>query len=256
MLICHQPRNCNRYSMKPKHSVSANTKSDRWQTSLKTLGAHLTRFSWLLWFNGLTVLLLGSLSVYAKATYKGWGIQLLFTDPFYHPYSGVLTGVSEILWCLPAIVCAFSLGLINRGQSRRHTKRFLLASALLLSVLSIDDRFRLTLILVIYFGVPKLAMLSIYGIAAVLYAKAFWGRLRTTPYALLIVAAVLFAVSSLVDLLHLPGQGTPAMLEDGTKLLGNLNLALYFWYVCQQEVRRSLQPAVTSECELGDRKAL
>lgn len=199
------------------------------------------RDPWFLWFNGLTLLLLGSVSVYAKVKHKGWGIQLLFTDPFDHPYSGLLTGVSEILWCATVTVCAFSFFLISKGKPRRYTKRFLLASALFLSVLLIDDRFRITLMLVSYFGVPKALMLVLYGMATVIYAAAFWRRIRTTSYTPLILAILLFVISGLADLLHLPGLGTPAMLEDGTKLLGNLNLALYFWYVCQQEVWRALK---------------
>ena len=209
-----------------------------WQMLFQTISKQ--RDSWFVRLNGLTLLLLGALSVYAKVKQKGSGIQLLFTDPFYHPYSGLLTGVSEILWCLPVTVCAFSFFLISKGKPRRYTKRFLLASGLLLSVLFLDDRFRITLMLVGYFGVPKTLMLVLYGSATLMYAAAFWRRIRTTPYTPLILAILLFVISGLADLLHLPGRGTPAMLEDGTKLLGTINLALYFWYVCQQEVWRSL----------------
>ncbi|MGK7901192.1 MAG: hypothetical protein AB4352_07220 [Hormoscilla sp.] len=97
-----------------------------WQIFLQAIGKQ--RDFWFLWLNGLTRLLLGTLSVYAKVKHKGWEIKFMFTDTFYHPYSGILTCVSEILWCLPVTVCAFSFFSISKGKPRRYTKRFMIAS--------------------------------------------------------------------------------------------------------------------------------
>jgi hypothetical protein len=89
-------------------------------------------------------------------------------------------------------------------------------------------------------GVPKILIYLVYGIAALSYVFVFWRIIRGTPYILLLLAAVLFIISAVVDTTPLPGKGSIAMLEDGTKLLGIINILLYFRYVCWQAVLQSL----------------
>ena len=208
---------------------------------------HLTRIPLLIWFNSLTLFLLGVLSVYAKVESKGRNIERLFSDPFDQgiPYLGFLTGISEILWCAVITICLFTSVL---PQLRRSTKRFLTASALLLAVLFFDDRFRLTLMLSAYaqdthiaFKIVKFGIYALYGSLFVLYGIKFWQKIRRTPYLPLVVSFFLFAFSSVADLTPMPSEGAHAMLEDGSKLLGLINLTLYFWHVCQLEVQQAFK---------------
>jgi len=194
------------------------------------------------WVNGVTLLLLLALSIYAKVWGKGRGIELLFDDPFspQKPYAGFLTGISEILWCLTAAICAFSFSLLK--SIYRRPDRFIFCSALGIGILLVDDLFRLTLILNSLAGVPKILMYLIYATGAIAYSCCFRRRILSSPYVLLLIASGLFIFSSLVDITPLSGYGAPAMLEDGTKLLGLLNIALYFWSVCRQAVLRALSP--------------
>ncbi|NEP17894.1 MAG: hypothetical protein F6J97_13480 [Leptolyngbya sp. SIO4C1] len=168
----------------------------------------------------------------------------LFEESFLptEPYVGLLANVSEILWCGTAVTCWFSYRLVQRlGGSSRQTGQYLLFSAVLISLFLLDDTFRVTLILALLAGVPKLVMYSLYGAAVVVYAKLFWQKILKTPYLLMLSSVALLVVSALADVAHLPGSGTPILMEDGTKLLGILNIGLYFYQVCQDEVLRSRQ---------------
>jgi hypothetical protein len=205
-----------------------------WQESKKQIKGDRS----ILFLNGGTVLVFLALSVYAKFWGKGQGIEFLFADPFsiQRPYYGLLTSVSEVLWCLSGTVCLFSFSLLNTTSPNRKANLFVLCSAIGIFVLLADDLFRITLILKGLANVPKGVMYLVYGTGAIAYGLCFWRKLLSTPYVLLIVAGILFGISGLVDILHIKGNGTPAMLEDGTKLLGILNIAFYFWHVCRQEI--------------------
>ena len=78
-----------------------------------------------------------------------------------------------------------------------------------------------------------------YAGAIALY---FWRTIVTTPYRLLLLASGLLIISAAADFLPISGIGTPIMLEDGTKLLGLVNLTLYIWRSAQQALtNQSLQ---------------
>ncbi len=210
--------------------------------SLKGFKKHFFGVPLLAFFNTLTILILGGLSVYAKLNNKGRGVERLFSDPFnfWFPYEGILTGVSEVLGCLSVAICAFTFGVLRQKAPGSRAAIFLFFSALLLGVIYLDDRFRMTLIMS-RLGISKKLIYLCYGTAVFLYGVKFWRYIKTTPYVPLVVAVLLFAISRLEDILDTPNQGLHAMLEDGTKLLALLNLSLYFWHVCHQEIGRHLR---------------
>lgn len=195
-----------------------------------------------LWVNSLTLLAFLILSLYAKVAGKGENIGYLFQDPFTlkQAYYGLFTSVSEVLWSLSATVCLFSFRLLRSLRPTAKPNVFLLYSGLGILVLMADDMFRISLIMDGLFGIPKGVMYSIYGMGAIIYGLRFWRKILSTPYILLLVAGGLFVLSGITDSIGLHGYGTPAMLEDGTRLWGILNIALYFWQVCKQEIRRPL----------------
>ena len=217
-------------------------KIPKFYKSLELLKKHFFTVPFLAVFNTLTVLILAVLSIYAKLNNQGDGIERLFSDPFnfWFPYEGILTGVSEVLWCIPVAICAFTFGVLRQKEPQSRSAIFLFFSALLLGVFFLDDRFRMTLILS-RLGISKKLIYLCYGSAVFLYGLKFWRYIKTTPYLPLVVAFVFFAISRFEDILDLSSQGVHAMLEDGTKLLALLNLAMYFWHVCHQELRRHLQ---------------
>ncbi|WP_293128519.1 hypothetical protein [Microcoleus sp. bin38.metabat.b11b12b14.051] len=217
-------------------------KLPKFASFLDLLQKHFFTVPFLAVCNTLTLLLLGGLSLYAKLKNQGDGVERLFSDPFnsWFPYEGILTGVSEVLWCIPVAICAFTFGVLRQKEPRSRSAIFLFFSALLLAVFFLDDRFRMTLILS-RLGISTKLIYLCYGSAVLLYGFKFWRYIKTTPYLPLVAAFLLFAISRLEDILNSRSLGVHAMLEDGTKLLALLNLALYFWHVCDREVWRHLQ---------------
>ncbi|MDJ0631801.1 MAG: hypothetical protein QNJ34_01300 [Xenococcaceae cyanobacterium MO_188.B29] len=202
---------------------------------------HLLPIPLLVFLNGLAIVALGSLSIYAKIENKGAGIENLFSDPFNRStfYLGWFTGISEILWSTAIAVCLFTTFLLP--PANRKVKGFFLVSSLLMALLYFDDRFRLTLILVVFFGAytkVKAIVYSIYGSLLILYGWKFRQIIKKTLYLPLILSFLLFTLSSVVDITPMTSRGAHAMLEDGTKLIGLINLTLYFWYACYTEVKQ------------------
>jgi hypothetical protein len=91
-------------------------------------------------------------------------------------------------------------------------------------------------ILLLYFNINKSVTISCYGIIAICYALTFYRQIKSTPYLLLFTGLGLLFTASYVDSLHLSGDGTPSLLEGVPKLFSALNIALYFWFVCYEEV--------------------
>ncbi|WP_341736188.1 hypothetical protein [Microcoleus sp. CAWBG640] len=201
------------------------------------LKKHFFTVPFLVGFNTLTILMLAGISIYAKITNKGDGVERLFSDPFnfWLPYEGILTGISELFWSIPVTICAFTFGVLRQKNHRPSAQSFLFFSALLLGVFFLDDRFRMTLILS-GLGVSKKLIYLCYATGILVWGLRFWKFIKTTPYLPLIAAFMLFAFSRLEDIFAAKSQGVHAMLEDGTKLLALINLALYFWHICHQEL--------------------
>jgi hypothetical protein len=211
---------------------------------------HFSLSPLLIFSNIITIIVLSILSLYAKLEDKGAGVANLFSDPFDSgtPYLGWLTSISEILWCAVISICIFTVALISknhassRSRLQTRSRTFLLTSALIMSVFYIDDRFRITLILCQLFHAKiKILVAITYGSLMILYAKHWWWKLKTTPYLPLLICFSLFAFSSFVDVAPISRRGIQAMLEDGTKLIGLINLTAYFWYFCLTEIQHYYQ---------------
>jgi hypothetical protein len=205
---------------------------------------HFQSIPVLIWSNALTILFLSLLSIYAKLKSKGAGIENLFSDPFYFStfYLGWLTSISEILWCTAISLCLFT-SFILPPKSSRIFQGFLWGSSVVMLLLFLDDRFRLTLLLCAFFGTCKLvkvSVYSIYGLILISYGFVFARTIRQTPYFPLLVSFFLFGFSSAIDVSPISGRGIHAMLEDGTKLIGLINLTIYFWWICQREIKKNL----------------
>jgi hypothetical protein len=204
---------------------------------------HFNSIPVLIWLNVITIVVLSLLSIYARVKSKGSGIENLFSDPFYIGifYLGWFTSISEIMWCTAIAICLFSAFLLPR--SSRRFQIFLFASALVMLLLFIDDRFRLTLILCVFFGTCQLVKFGVYlfyGLLLISYAWTFRRTIRKTPYIPLLISFCLFGFSSAIDITPISSRGIHAMLEDGTKLVGLINLTIYFWWICQQEIKKNL----------------
>lgn len=197
------------------------------------------------WLNSISLLLVFALIVYAK--FFGSSVEELFRHP---PFAssldvGFLTNTFQILCSVPPVICAFSFGLLTTFRSRSQENLFILCSALLTGGFLFNEIYRLHIVLAIA-GIPKLVTVSVYAIILLGYAIAFKRRIQTTPYLILLIGLGLLFFGITVDSLKLGSGGIPSLLEGVPKLFSEINIALYFWYVCFKEVMRSLHPSLRS----------
>ncbi len=193
------------------------------------------------WLNSLSLLVVFALILYAQ--FFGSSVGELFRHPPFSPSLdvGFLTHTFQILCSVPPVVCAFSFGLIRTIQPRRQENRFILCSALLTGGFLFNEIYRLHIVLAIA-GVPKLVTVSVYAIILLGYALAFKRRIQSTPYLILLTGLGLLVLGITVDSLQLGSGGIPSLLEGLPKLFSEINIAFYFWYICYEEVMRSLNP--------------
>ncbi len=192
------------------------------------------------WLNSVSFLLVLALIVYAK--FFGSSVSELFLQPPFSPYIDVafLTHTFQILCAVPPVVCAFTFALLSRVQPRRSENIFILYSALLTGGFLFNEIYRLHVILGIA-GVPKLTTISVYAIILLGYGLTFKRRIQSTPYLILVVGLGLLAFGILIDSLHLNAGAVSSFLEGFPKLFSEINIVLYFWYVCYREIMRSLR---------------
>ena len=208
-----------------------------WFNSLRFL---VTRPAFI-WINGLTLGVLGALGWFARASGKTYRFSALFKDPYSGGpfYQAFFTNFSEVIWCIALAICLFCFGLM-RSLDRRYDW-FFLATAGVIAMLLLDDLQRISLVVKYGLGIPKVAMYGLYMAVIAIYTWLFRRRIaRDTPYPLLLIMVGMFLISAMSDVFGNENRqpGRFALFEDGTKLVGLMNLMLYCWLVGQQEVKR------------------
>jgi hypothetical protein len=198
--------------------------------------------------NAAVVLLFLTMALYVKlghldgsAGSRANMIKEMFAETFHSRlHQGLLTTLSEILWCVAFTICLFGFSLLQQVQPERKVNLFVLCSAFIVGLFLMDDVFRLTLLLYSYANFPKAASYLFYGVATIGYGFIFRKVIRRTPYFLLAIGLSLLVISGIADLVHVRGDTTPIVLEDGSKLLGILNIVMYYWYTCRQQFAKLL----------------
>lgn len=195
----------------------------------------MTSYRSAFWFNSLFLLLVVALIVYAK--FFGPSVASLFLPPSFSPYFdvGLLTHTFQILCTVPPLVCAFTFALLRTIQPRRQENLFILCSALVTGGFLVNEIYRIHVILAIS-GVPKPITISVYAIVALTYGLAFRRQIQSTPYFLLLTGMGLLFFGIAVDSLHLGDNSIPTLLEGVPKLFSEINIALYFWFVCYRGI--------------------
>ncbi len=191
------------------------------------------------WVNILSFLFVVGLVIYAN--FFGSSVGGLFLPPFTfsEPDIGFLTRTFQLLCSVPTIVCAFTFRLLKTIEPRGKNNIFILCSALLTGGFLINEIFRIHIYLIAFAGIPKLVTGLVYGLVAAGYGFAFRRTIKSTPYFLLLTGMGLLFIGIVVDSLKLHGHGIPGLLEGVPKLFSEINIALYFWYVCYGEILRT-----------------
>lgn len=204
------------------------------------------------WLNSIALLLIVVLVLYTQSV--GLPTRELFLRPESHPRitTSALTRLFQILCAVPPVVCLFSFGLLKtlRGdqQSDRSslaTMRFIFCSALVTGGFLLNEIYRIHVFLAIG-GIPKPMTIMVYGSCFLLYLVTFRRKIRSTPYALLLIAMGILLVGIAIDALHLKNPFTSDFLEGIPKLLSATNIVLYFWLVCSQEVMKAFRNSAAS----------
>ena len=159
------------------------------------------------------------------------------SDLFFHPYFSpnpnvaLLTRTFQILCSVPVIVCTFTYGLAKTIQPRTSENRFLLFSALLTGGFLLNEIYRIHIYMVAV-GIPKLGVSLLYAVVFSSYGWFFRRELQCTPYQILLAGLGLLFFAIGVDSQHLKNKIFSSLLEGVPKLFSEINIAFYYWYVC------------------------
>ena len=179
----------------------------------------------LVWLGGMAVLGL----VASRDT--GHRAELLLdpTDTGGLPwYVGLVSNLGIVGWCV-ASIAAFFASLAARTGNRLAAASMLRGGSMLCGLLLLDDLFLLhSNVLPKAIGVPKLLVVTIYGLIAVSWVLANLYELRRTRYPILVLASGALGASIAIDAIFKPSGDFGLLAEDGGKFLGILAMATFF----------------------------
>lgn len=155
-------------------------------------------------------------------------------------FIGFFSNVGVMLWCASAVVCMFAWRAIPAMEQTKSVRAFLLYSSLLSFLLLFDDLFMMhEEVFPVYFGIPENAVYLFYLNLALIYAVAFKEIIFRSEYILLILAAVLIGISTVIDTVPMPIP-EDSFLEDTFKLFGIVSWFLFFVRFSFSEVKKMI----------------
>lgn len=155
-------------------------------------------------------------------------------------FIGFFSNVGVMLWCAGAVVCMFAWRAIPAMEQTKSVRAFLLYSSLLSFLLLFDDLFMMhEEVFPVYFGIPENAVYLFYLNLALIYAVAFKEIIFRSEYILLILAAVLIGISTVIDTVPMPIP-EDSFLEDTFKLFGIVSWFLFFVRFSFSEVKKMI----------------
>lgn len=191
------------------------------------------------WLNGFFLLLMLALIGYAEL--NGLSVKQLFLHPQVYPNitTASFTRLFQILCAVPPTVCLFTYHLLKTQPSKPTEARFILCSALITGGFLLNEIYRIHIYLAAS-GIGKPIVILFYTVILILYTVGFRKQLRLTPYPLLLIGLGILFVGIGIDSLQIPNQPLTDFLEGIPKVLSEVNVAFYFWCVCQQSILRNL----------------
>lgn len=155
-----------------------------------------------------------------------------------HPFSGVLSNLGILLWCVAGSTSAFA-AMILRSAEPRGNYLFLLSSAFLSAYLMLDDFFLFHEDLAgRYLGLNEKVVFVLLAVAVLSYLVSFRKVILQTNVTIFVLALVFLSLSVVVDAIIDPWLlwlgHWKIFIEDGAKWLG-----IVFW--CSYYVETSFQ---------------
>jgi hypothetical protein len=199
----------------------------------------MVNYRTVVWLNSLAVLLVGVVSL----TLNGFGssVKGLFFPPCLatYPGAGFFFLIFQMLFYFSVMVCIFSFSLLRNTQPNRPENQFILGSAAVTGFFLFNEVFR-THVHLGRAGFPKVTIVIIYAVVAAAYGLTFRRQIKSTPYFLLVSGVGLLFLAFFAEALPLKDELISSLVEGIPKLLSGVNIALYFWFVCQGLIVRSL----------------
>ncbi|MFT4583104.1 MAG: hypothetical protein ACI8XZ_002863 [Gammaproteobacteria bacterium] len=142
-------------------------------------------------------------------------------------HTGLISNLGVLAWATSAVSAGLG-AFIARLDSRSAAFNFLMHSALLSTLLALEDMLRLhSGLFPKLLGIPETAVLFSYMVLISIWFVVHQREIRRTRFLLLYGAVVAFIISVVVDVLNVGGANA-VLVEDAPKFLGVLAWATYF----------------------------
>lgn len=153
-----------------------------------------------------------------------------------NPFVGLISNIGILFWCSAAAICFFCSPIMVKYPSRRDFSFFLLCSALITTMLLLDDwlMFHKT-IFPLALHISELLVIARYVAIIIAFLIQFREQIVLTEFFYLIFAFVFFGLSLITALLQdiLPGL---KLFEKIFELFGIVNWFIYFARVCFKSI--------------------
>jgi hypothetical protein len=144
-------------------------------------------------------------------------------------YIGAFSNLGIMLWSGAAILCLFTAFHIRGISFYREDYQFLIVSALLTIMLTLDDLFLVhEEVFPKYFNIPENAVILTYINIFIIYLILFRKKILSSEFLILALAFFFIGMAKVSDLLPLPIK-KDTFLEDAIKLFGIVSWFIYFY---------------------------
>jgi hypothetical protein len=151
-------------------------------------------------------------------------------------YTGIVANIGVLFWCAAASLLFFTWGLSRNQAATPYPLAYLLAAALLTSMLLLDDFFLLhERALPRYLGLREEFVLLFYVLAFAAHCLVFHRAILRSDFLLFLLALAFFALALLMDLF--PETPQSQFFEDSAKFIGIISWAGYHGRLAWQQVR-------------------
>lgn len=157
-----------------------------------------------------------------------------------NPFHGVISNIGVILWSFAASICFFTYLLLKTRNKSHGISEFILFGGVLSLILLLDDLFMLhERIYPKWCGISEEIVLLLYGVATLCYVVKFRRIIIKTDFIFIVLAAVFFAFSLVID--ALPKYLFPWQqgFEDVPKFFGIVSWLGYQFSVCFQAIQKN-----------------
>ncbi len=154
-------------------------------------------------------------------------------------YLGFFSNLSVVIWSCAFAITIFAVYRIRQFRSLRESYFFLLFSAFITLLMTMDDLYQLhEFVLPHYLYVPENAVLLTYFNIYLIYGIRFRKQLEQTDFVVLALSFGFLGLSTAIKLLPLPiPQDT--FLKDGFKLFGAVTWLIYYFRTSNEILERT-----------------